>query len=91
MVKGDGLNENAVSKATAAIKEVVSHMDIDRVMPLIEFLEQENIENVPWMTVYHLICENLEDVDPYSAIFEGKSSQLVFHTTLSQLSDQGKF
>ncbi|XP_073135826.1 protein ECERIFERUM 26-like [Henckelia pumila] len=74
MVKGDGLNENEVSKAAAAIKEVVSEMNKDRVMDLIEFLEQENIENPPWMTGYHLICANLENADPYSAIFEGNSS-----------------
>lgn len=34
-VKGDGLNENEVSKAAATIKEVVSQMDKDRVMDLI--------------------------------------------------------
>ncbi|XP_073055415.1 protein ECERIFERUM 26-like [Primulina eburnea] len=74
MVKGDGLNENEVSKAAAAIKEVVSQVNKDTVMDFIEFLEQENIENPPWMTDYHLICANLENADPYSAIFEGNSS-----------------
>ncbi|KAL3844118.1 hypothetical protein ACJIZ3_001521 [Penstemon smallii] len=73
-VRGDGLDENELSKAAFAIKEVVSKMESDGVMDLIEWLEQEKCEIPPLMNGYHLVCVNLENVDSYSAIFEDNVS-----------------
>ncbi|KAK6162155.1 hypothetical protein DH2020_001996 [Rehmannia glutinosa] len=75
-VLGDGLNENKVSKAAAFIEKAVSEMDGDEVMDLIEWLEREKCKNTPWMNGSHLICVNLENVDSYSAVFEGNVSPI---------------
>ncbi|KAJ6674050.1 TRICHOTHECENE 3-O-ACETYLTRANSFERASE [Salix viminalis] len=52
------------------IGEVMSEMDKDGIIDLIEWLEHNDHQSPPTMNGCDLICASLEAVDPYLAVFE---------------------
>ncbi|KAL5783180.1 hypothetical protein ACOSP7_008209 [Xanthoceras sorbifolium] len=71
-VHADSLDDkNKLSGAARAIGEVVKKMDDnERIMDLIEWLEHDDHNSLPFMNSGDLICVNLEDLNLYSAVFE---------------------
>lgn len=64
-------NKSLLPQAVRAIREVVSKMDSEGIMDLIEWLEDNDDVNCPTlMNGCDLICASLEGVDPYLAMFE---------------------
>lgn len=70
-VRGGDFNRHEISKAAMAIRGVMEKMDSEEIMDLIQWLEcDSNRSSVLMGGCEHLICTNLEDVEPYSAKFE---------------------
>ncbi|KAA8525360.1 hypothetical protein F0562_007222 [Nyssa sinensis] len=69
-VHGECLEENELTNAAMAIREVVKKMDSEGIMDLIEWLERKDYQSPPLMNDHDLVCANLEGVDLYSAMFE---------------------
>lgn len=65
------LDQNKVAVAARAIGEVVSKMDNEGIMDLIEWLElDDHNKTLPLINGYDLICANLENLDSYWIGFE---------------------
>lgn len=70
-VHATGFKENGLLiEATKAIREVVTTMDSEGIMDLIEWLKSNDDQYCPSVNDCDLICASLEDVDPYLALFE---------------------
>ncbi|XP_034684433.1 protein ECERIFERUM 26-like [Vitis riparia] len=70
-VHGGDFNGHEISKAAMAIRGVMEKMDSEGIMDLIQWLECNSDRfSVLMGGCDHLICTNLEDVEPYSAMFE---------------------
>lgn len=64
------LDKNKLSEAARAIGELVTKMNNEGIMDLIEWLEHNDYESPPLMNGHDLICANLEHLDPYATLFE---------------------
>ena len=64
------LEENKFQQAARAIGEVVAKMDIEGIMDLIEWFENNDINSPTMMNGHDLIFASLEGVDPYLAVFQ---------------------
>lgn len=66
-------NDNELTQAVKAVREVVSKMDGEGVMDLIEWLEDNDMNMMnggAMMNGRDLVCASAERVDPYLAVFE---------------------
>ncbi|CAJ1972120.1 unnamed protein product [Sphenostylis stenocarpa] len=68
-VEGD-TNNFTFPQAVRAISHVVAKMDSERVMDLIDWLENEGVNSPTMMNNHDLVCASLESVDPYLAVFQ---------------------
>lgn len=64
------LYENKFPQATMAIRDVVAKINNEEVMDLIEWFKNNDVDSSPMMRGHDLVFTSLEDVDPYSAIFQ---------------------
>ncbi|KAB5513949.1 hypothetical protein DKX38_027855 [Salix brachista] len=70
-VNSKNLKEHKLPDVAKAIGEVMSEMDSDGIIDLIEWLEHNDVhQSPPTMNGCDLICASLEAVDPYLAVFE---------------------
>lgn len=63
-------SSNTLASASKAIGEIITKMDNEGIMDLIEWLQYNDQQQAPLMNGCNLICANLEDLDPYVATFE---------------------
>lgn len=63
-------DDNSLINATHAIEEVMTKMDTDGIMDLIEWLTTKDCKSNPMMNGCDLICYRLDEVNPYLAVFE---------------------
>ncbi|XP_057960200.1 protein ECERIFERUM 26-like isoform X2 [Malania oleifera] len=66
------LDKEGLPEAAKAIGKVVSKMDTEGIMDLLEWMweHDSNDQCAPSMSNHDLVCTNLETIDPYSAMFE---------------------
>lgn len=70
------LGENKFPQATSAIRDVMSKMDSEGIMGLIEWLQSNDTNSPTMMNGHDLVCASLEDVDPYLAVFQDCSKPI---------------
>ncbi|KAI4337355.1 hypothetical protein L6164_015783 [Bauhinia variegata] len=68
-IAGD-LGDTRLAQAATAIREAEEKMERERIADLIEWFENNDINNPTMMNGHDLICASLETEDPYSAVFE---------------------
>ncbi|XP_027333099.1 protein ECERIFERUM 26 [Abrus precatorius] len=66
------LEYNHFPQAVRTIKDVVAKMDSEGIMDLIEWLENNDINSPTMINGHDLVCVNLENVDPYLAVFQDR-------------------
>uniref|UniRef100_A0A6N2K0Z9 Uncharacterized protein n=1 Tax=Salix viminalis TaxID=40686 RepID=A0A6N2K0Z9_SALVM len=69
-VNSKNLKGQRLPDVAKVIGEVMSEMDNDGIIDLIEWLEHNDHQSPPTMNGCDLICASLEAVDPYLAVFE---------------------
>lgn len=70
---GDDLNGDEIPEASMAVKALMEEMNSKEIMDFIKWLECNSSLSSSGLNCGcddHLICVNLEDVEPYSAVFE---------------------
>jgi hypothetical protein len=83
------LNENKFPQATRAIRDVVSKIDNEEIMDLIEWLENNYINSSKMMNGHDLVITSLEDVDPYLAMFQDMFKPIRFSCYIEPVFGEG--
>ncbi|KAK2399045.1 protein ECERIFERUM [Trifolium repens] len=85
----ENLNENKFPQATRAIRHVVSKIDNEEIMDLIEWLENNYINSSKMMNGHDLVITSLEDVDPYLAMFQDMFKPIRFSCYIEPVFGEG--